>query len=169
MVDLIVCIIVVFVIANFSRLGAFRKILSSDPLRPWRVLAGGILAWAVVGFAAWAIYEGYLMLEGVFTAPFSFMAAVNFIKFLAIILGITYLHQMVVQLAEAGSTEVLYRKFLRMLFFERPHLERGDIFEKAEQRARERALSEELERRRAWERDKPPDPDHEKHFGGGNG
>ena len=165
MYGLIAVIIIVFLVANAGRRESIQKLFSSGSLAPRRVFAGGLLAWTVVGFAVWAIFQGYFLLEDVFRAPFSFLAAVYFVKFLAIILGITYLHQMVVALAEAGSTEVLYRKFLRLLFFDRSYLKRGDIFDRAERSAGERALSEELTARRAREREKGPDPDHEKHFG----
>ena len=136
MSELVVVILLVLAIANASRLGTVRRIVSRERGKPWVAVAGGLIAWAVVGFAAWAVYEGYILLEDVFRAPVTFMAAVYFVKFLAIIMGIAYLHQLVIQLAEAGSTEVLYRRFLRMLLFQQPYLKRTDAFEEAQRRRR---------------------------------
>ncbi|MFI5252811.1 MAG: hypothetical protein ACHQQQ_10310 [Bacteroidota bacterium] len=124
----IVCVIAFFL---FLQKGdTFKAFFSSQANTGSKVLIRGIAAWCGIAMIIWGIWSiSLLVYEGI-ANQFHFLAI---IQACAILLGIGTLYQLVISSLSAGATEKFFSSYVQLLLFRSPHIEREDIFEKAEQ------------------------------------
>ena len=165
MVQILILVCIVFCIRMFVKAGTWDKLLSSSAFSPYAPAVRGVLAWSVVALIGWGVWQVVVTVNRIIEYPLSFSSALEFGKLASILLGVGFVYQAIVMISETGDTSKLRASFVNMLFFQRIHKLREDIFEKLHQAKLEEQLEHERNNNRQEPEDKSQDENFEKHFG----
>ena len=154
MVRILILVCIVFYARMFMKAGKLDHLISSWASSPYAPAVRGVLAWAILALIGWGVWQVVVTVNRIVEAPVSFSSAYAVGELTFILLGVGFVYQAIIMISEAGDTRKLRTLFVNMLFFQRVHKQREDVFEKLKQSE----LQKQLE-------GKSRDEHFEKHFG----
>ena len=117
MAEIILLICLVVFVKMMKQEGVFDQKRSPATQR-FLVPAKGILAWSVVIFLLWGIWQIYLIIDPIIQAPFSLSSVYSFGELMLILSGVGFAYQSLVTLSEDKDLRSMLSVFLRLLRFQ---------------------------------------------------